>query len=151
MTGWRTKNRQLRPAGALSAAWPRGATPHLRSGAEAESAKLQWHRNSRDELLCIRGQGRQLRGATGHPRPRAVAGRSHPMPEARDGGWEEQPHARGQGRLPGGSTPRPRSGGCAGVRGPREAIPCLRSGRVVMRRQLSSKVRSSGCGLLDQP
>ena len=26
------------------------------------------------------------------PRPGAAAGRSNPMPEARDGGWEDQPH-----------------------------------------------------------
>ena len=53
-----------------------------------------------------------------------VRGRSRedPMPEgwrpreARGGGREEQPHARGQGR-------RPRSGGCAGAGGPRGDIP----------------------------
>ena len=44
------------------------------------------------------------------PRPGAMARRRNP-------------HAQGQGRWPGGPTPRPRSGGCAGARGPRGAIP----------------------------
>ena len=30
-----------------------------------------------------------------HPRPRALAGRSNPKPEARGGGWEDQPHVQG--------------------------------------------------------
>ena len=29
------------------------------------------------------------------PRPGVVAGRSNPMPEARGGGWEDQPHVQG--------------------------------------------------------
>ena len=40
-------------------------------------------------------------------------------PEARGGGQEELPQARGQGRWPGGPTPRC---GCAGTGGPRGAI-----------------------------
>ena len=35
----------------------------------------------------------------------------------------ELPHVRGQGQQPGGATPRPRSGSCAGAEGPRGAIP----------------------------
>ena len=62
---------------------------------------------------------------------------------------EELPHARGQGRRPGGPTPRPSSGGCTG--GPRGAIPRRMSGRAAVRRYPSSKVRSSGCALLEQP
>ena len=42
-----------------------GATPRPRSGAAAESARLQWHRNSREEL---------------------------PKSEVTGGGWEELPH-----------------------------------------------------------
>ena len=45
------------------------------------------------------------------------------MPEARGGGREELSPTRGQGRRPGGVTPRPRSGGCTGTGGPRGAIP----------------------------
>ena len=71
---------------------PRGVTPLPRSGAAAESARLQWRRNGREELPCVRGQGRRPRGATLHPRPGAAAGRSHPAPKARGGGWEKQPH-----------------------------------------------------------
>ena len=91
---------------------PRGVTPRLKSRAAAKSARLQQRRNGREELSksevrgggreelpCIRGQGRQLREAT--PRP----------------------YAGGQGWRPGGPTPRPRSGGCAGAGGPRGAIP----------------------------
>ena len=50
-----------------------------------------------------------------------------------------------------GATPHPRSGGCAGKGGPRGATPCSRSGGVAVRRYPSSKVRSSGCALLEQP
>ena len=49
----------------------------------------------REELLCIRGQGRQPGGATPRPRPGAVAGRSNPTPEARGGSREDQPHVQG--------------------------------------------------------
>ena len=44
-------------------------------------------------------------------------------PKAKGGGGEEQPQDRGQGRWPGGPTPRPRSHGCTGAGGPRGAIP----------------------------
>lgn len=40
-----------------------------------------------------------------------MADRSHPVSKARDGGREEPPSAQGQGRQPGGPTPRPRNGG----------------------------------------
>ena len=66
-------------------------------------------------------------------------------------GREELPHVRGQGRRPGGVTPHPRSGGCTGAGGPRGAILCSRSGGEVVRRYPSSKVRSTGCALLEQP
>ena len=49
---------------------PRGVTPRPRSGAAAESARLQRCRNGREEL---------------------------PKSEARGGGWKELPHARCQG------------------------------------------------------
>ena len=39
----------------------------------------------------------------------------------------------------------------AGTGGPRGAIPCWRSGRAAVRRYPSSKVRSSGCALQEQP
>ena len=48
-------------------------------------------------------------------------------------------------------TPRLRSGGCAGTGGPRGATPRSRSGGAVVRRYPLSKVRSSGCALLEQP
>ena len=49
---------------------PRGATPDPRSGAVAESARLQQRRSSQDELPHIRGQGLQPGGATPRPRSR---------------------------------------------------------------------------------
>ena len=102
----------------------RGITPRPRWGAAAKNARLQRCRNGREEL---------------------------PKSEARGCGWEDQPHAQGQGRRPGGPTPHPRSSGCPGAGGPKGAIPCWRSGRAVVRRYPSSKVRSSGCALLEQP
>ena len=49
-----------------------------------------------------------------------------------------------------GATPCPRSGGCVGTGGSRGATPRSRSGGVAERRYPSSKVRSSGCTLLEQ-
>ena len=78
-------------------------------------------------------EGRRPRGVTPRPRSGAAAGGSYPTPEAKGGGWVEKPHAQGQGRhweklphalgqgrRPGGATPCPRSGGCAGAGGPKE-------------------------------
>ena len=52
----------------------------------------------------------------------------------------------GQRQRPRGATTSPRSGGCAGAEGPRGDIPRSMSGGAT-----SSKVRSSGCALLEQP
>ena len=120
----------------------------------------------------------RARGATSRPRSGAEAGRT-PCP--RGSGQEELPHVRGQGRRPGGatpnptrtrgqgqqpegatlhprpgaaagrSTPSPRRGSCSGAGGPRGATPRSKSGRAVVRRYPSSKVRSRGCALLEQP
>ena len=75
------------------------------------------------------------------------------LPDARGQGWRlgGAIPARDQGRWPGGATPRPRSSGCTGTGGPRGAIPHSRSGGAAVRRYPSSKVRSSGCALLEQP
>ena len=48
-------------------------------------------------------------------------------------------------------SPHLRSCGWAGTGWPRGATSCSRSGQVVVRRYPSSKVRSSGCPLLEQP
>ena len=74
-----------------------------------------------------------------------------PTPKVRGGGLEEISHVRDQGQQPRGATPHTRSGSCPGAGGPREATPCSSSGRSAMRRYPSSKVRSSGCALLEQP
>ena len=90
--------------------WPRGVTPHLRSGAAAESTRRRRHRNGREELPAseVRGSDErsypasEVRGSGGEeirhapsPRPGAAARRSNPMPEARGGGQEDQPHFQG--------------------------------------------------------
>ena len=60
---------------------PRGVTPHLRSGAAVEIARLRCRRNGQEELPHVQGQGRQ---------------------------GEEPPSVLGQGRWPRGTTPCPR-------------------------------------------
>ena len=69
-----------------------------------------------------------------------------PHIRGRGGGRVELPHVRGQGQLTRGATPHPRSGSFTGAGGLRRATPRSRSGKVT-----SSKVRSSGCILLEQP
>ena len=100
----------------------------------AEACRLRWTSQKRggEELPHVRGQGQWPRvpGCDGvrtaersYPSPRsgaeagrsyptpphlrlgAVARRSYPTPEARGGGREDQPHARGQGQWPGGPSP----------------------------------------------
>ena len=111
----------------------REETPHPRSGAEAGRTPCP-KGGSQEELPHVRGEGQQPRvpGCDGagtaersYPSPRsgAAAGRSYPTSEVRGSGQEELPHLRSQGRRPGGATPRPRSGGCAGAGGSRGAIP----------------------------
>ena len=59
---------------------PRGVTPHPRSGAVAESARLRWCRNGREELPKS-----EFRGSGWEELPASVA---------RGGGWEELPHVQ---------------------------------------------------------
>ena len=73
--------------------WPRGVTPRPRSGAVAESTRLRQHRNGREELPHDQGQG-------GGPE-------EIPSVQGRGGGATRGlPRLRGQGRQPGGDTPR---------------------------------------------
>ena len=78
---------------------------------------------------------------------RRRAERSYSTSKVRASGWEELPPAQGQGQWLRRATPRPRSGVFTGTGGPRGVTPRSRSGGVVVRRYLSSKVRSSGCAL----
>ena len=98
----------------------------MRSGAAAQSTRLRRPRSGLEELPRVGGRGggdersypaSVVRGSVREEIPHA------PKPKARAGGQEEQPHAGGQGRWPGGPTPRPRSCGYAGAEGPRGAIP----------------------------
>ena len=86
---------------------PRGATPLPRSGAAAERRYPAW----------------KVRAAAKSARLRQCRSRR-----------KELPHVQGQEWQPGGATPHPRSGGCAGTRGPRGATPPSRSGGAAVRR-----------------
>ena len=92
----------------------------------------------------VRGSGREWQAATAQEQPRGAtlcprsgaAGRSHPVPEARGGSQEEQPHT--QGAV------------AAWVQeGLQELFHIQGEGAVFsVRRYPSSKVRSTGCILL---
>ena len=110
--------------------------PTSEVGAEARRTPCP-RGGGREELPHVRGQGWQLR----------VPGCDSPGAASR----EVLPHAQGQGRWPRGTTSLPRSGDCTGAGGPRGATPRSRSEVAVVRRYPSSKVRSSGCTLLEQP
>ena len=82
-----------------------GATPRLRSGAEARRTPCP-KGGGQEELPHVQGQGQRPRvpGCAGtgtaeksypSPRPGVAAGRSYPMPEARGGGRGDQPHIQG--------------------------------------------------------
>ena len=78
--------------------WPRGVTPRTRSGAVAESARLQRRRNGREELPRIGSQEGRPRGATPGSKVRGGSREElphAPTPEVRGGSWEDQPHAQG--------------------------------------------------------
>ena len=66
-----------------------------------------------------------------------MAERSYPTFEVRDGSWEEQPHIQGVV--------------AAWAQEGLKKIHMFKSAMVAVRRCTSSKVRSSGCALLEQP
>ena len=79
--------------------WPRGVTPRPRSGAVAESARLQRRRNGREELPKS-----EVRDGSQEEQPHiqgAVAARAQE-------GLEELSHVEGQEGWRGGDNPRPR-------------------------------------------
>ena len=90
LTASNIKLRSVPAAKDLAEAWPRGATPRLRSGAVA------WERypmpevrgDGQEELLHAQGQGRQPRGATPGPRSGGCVGLGGPRgatPRSRSG------------------------------------------------------------------
>ena len=94
---------------------PHAPTPEARGGEERSYTMSE-----------VRGGGQEEIPHAPSLRPGATGWRSYPTPlnlRPRAAAREEQPHDRGQGRCPGGQTPRPRSHGCAGAGGPRGAIP----------------------------
>ena len=80
----------------------RGATPHPRSGWVAErrypASEVRgggWEEISHAPKPEARGSWQEEIPHIPSPRPRAAAGRSNPMPEARAGGREDQPQVQG--------------------------------------------------------
>ena len=125
----------------------RGQLPHIRG---AEAGRNPYPRGGgQEELPHVIGQGKRLRVPGCHGA--GTAKRSYPTSEVRVGGREELSHVPGQRQRPRGATPPLRSGGCGGAGGPRGAIPRSRSEGTAVRRYPSSKVRSNGCALLEQP
>ena len=122
--------------------------PHARRAVAKRSYPTSEVRGSGWECQAVTAQ-EWPRGATPHLRPGAAAGRNYPASEVR-GGQRSQPRARSQGQWEGGATPFPRSGGYTGAAVSRGAIPSWKSGRAAVRRYSSSKVKSSGCTLLEQ-
>ena len=118
-------------------------------------------KRGQEELPLPQGQGLGPRvpgcigrGAaeTSYPTSKVRGGGLDQLPHARCHGSsrEELPHIRGQGRWPRRATPHPRSGGCAGKEGQEELLHV--QGKEGWREEIpSSKVRSSGCALLEQP
>ena len=100
--------------------WPRGVTPRLRSGAAAESSRLRRCRNGQEELPKseVRGGGRE-------EIPREQGQGRQP------GGATPRPHAQGQGQRLGGATLRPRPGAAAGRTNPMSKVQWLHGLRTV--------------------
>ena len=110
---------------------PRGVTPRSRWGAAAESARLQWHRNSLEELPHVRGQGVRPRGATPRLRSGAATRAVTPPPRsrARAGSSYPTPQRQRLGAATRRSHPRPRPGAAARSTNPTSKEPWLRGHR----------------------
>ena len=72
--------------------WPRGATPHPRSGAEAGRTPYP-KGGGQEELLHVRGQGGAAERRYPASEVRGDDERSYPASEVRGGSREEIPHA----------------------------------------------------------
>ena len=115
---------------------PRGVTQRLRSGAMAESARLQPRRNSQEELPHAPKPKARDGGREEQPTPEARGGdeRSYPASEVRGHGREEIPHAPSlrPGVTGGKSYPThlsPRPGAVAGKTNPTSKEPWLHGRR----------------------
>ena len=107
-----------------------------------------WHRSGREEIPYIHGQEWLPRGDSPSRRSGAVAKRRYPKSKVMRSSWEDLPQIQGREQRPRGDTPSLRSGTAAKWRYPKSSS---RSGAVVMRIYPTSKVRSNGCTLLEQP
>ena len=143
---------------------PRGATPGLRSGVAAgksyptptsgAAAKRSYPASEardglREELPRVRGQGRWPGGDTPCPKPGTAAGRGHPASEVKGDGQEESSRIRGQGSD---REEQPHAQGGVAVWA-QEGLeePSHVEGQEGWWEEIrSSKVRSSGCALLEQ-
>ena len=144
-------------------AQPGGATPRPRSGAEAGRTPCP-KGGGQEELPHIRGQGQRPRvsdcdsaGTAERSYPTSKVGggdeRSYPALEVRGSGWEERPHAPKPKASSGGGEEQPHLQGAVAA----QAQECLEElfhvqGQERRRWEIPwSKVRSSGCALLEQP
>ena len=94
-------------------------------------------------------QGRRPRGVTPHPRSGAAA--KSARLQRRRKAQKKLPHGLSSGAVAGRSNPTSKERWLRSAGGPRGAIPRSRSGGAAVRRYPLSKVRSSGCALLEQP
>ena len=110
--------------------WPRGVTPRPRSGASAESTRLQRRRNRQEELPHVRIHGGRPRGDT-QPARSGVATRGV-TPRPRSGAEVET-------RYPTPLSPRP--GAAGGRSNPTSKEPWLRGRRRAWRSYPTLNVR----------
>ena len=92
---------------------------------------LEVRKGGGEEISLVQGKEQWLRFA-------GTAVKRYPMPKVRGGGREEQPNVQGVLVV-------------WAQEGQEELTPHSRSGGADLRRYPSSKVRSSGYGLLEQP
>ena len=100
--------------------------------------------HGRSVLAAMDRAEARWRGATPCPRSGAMAKRSYPTSEVRDGGLEELSTTRSQGLWPGRATPHPRSGVATERSYPRSKEWWLRWHRRAERRYSRFKVRRGG-------
>ena len=110
---WRSKRGREEPPH-VRGRRPREVTSRLRSGAAAESTRLRQHRNGRDKLPRVRGQGGRPRGDTQRPRSGAAMRGVTLLPRAGAAGRRSYP-----------TLPRPRPGAADGRTNPTSKEPWL--------------------------
>ena len=135
--------------------------------AEKELLYVHGHRGGgREEIPSVRGQGRRAGGTTPHPHAggqgRRAGGATHAqgqelrreeLPASEDMGssQEKLPHAPKPEAKGGGGEEQPHIQGAVAARAQEGLEELSHIGRVAVRKYPSSKVRSNGYALLEQP